>query len=98
MLLLVLWEELDPPLELDELAEGAVLSLLEVLCEVLSEADVVPEDAPEEVPEEPELLVLPLEELLVLSAPDELLEELVEPELTPLTVTFRVLLVTVQSL
>ena len=90
MLLLVLWEELDPPLELDVLAEGAVLSLLEVLCEVLSEADVDPEDAPEEVPEEPELLVL--------SAPDELLEELVEPELTPLTVTFRVLLVTVQSL
>lgn len=98
MLLLVLWEELDSPLELDVLAEGAVLSLLEVLCEVLSEADVVPEDAPEEVPEEPELLVLPLEELLVLSAPDELLEELVEPELTPLIVTFRVLLVTVQSL
>lgn len=99
MLLLVLWEELDPPLELDVLAEGAVLSLLEVLCEVLSEADVVPEDAPDKAAEElPELLVLPLEELLVLSAPDELLEELVEPELTPLTVTFRVLLVTVQSL
>lgn len=86
MLLLVLWEELDPPLELDVLAEGAVLSLLEVLCEVLSEADVDPEDAPDEAAEElPELLVLPL-------------EELVEPELTPLTVTFRVLLVTVQSL
>lgn len=98
MLLLVLWEELDSPLELDVLAEGAVLSLLEVLCEVLSEVDVDPEEAPEEVPEEPELLVLPLEELLVLSAPDELLEELVEPELTPLIVTFRVLLVTVQSL
>ena len=31
MLLLVLWEELDSPLELDVLAEGAVLSLLEVL-------------------------------------------------------------------
>lgn len=91
MLLLVLWEELDPPLELDVLAEGAVLSLLEVLCEVLSEADVDPEEAPDEAAEE-------LPELLVLSAPDELLEELVEPELTPLTVTFRVLLVTVQSL
>ena len=50
-LLLVLWEELDSPLELDVLPE--------------------PDDAP---------------------------EELVEPALTPLTVTFRVLLVTVQPL
>ena len=64
MLLLVLWEELDSPLELDVLAEGAVLSLLEVPCEVLSEADVDPEEAPDEAAEElPELLVLPLEEL-----------------------------------
>ena len=47
MLLLVLWEELDSPLELDVLAEGAVLSLLEVPCEVLSEADVDPEEAPD---------------------------------------------------
>ena len=86
MLLLVLWEELDSPLELDVLAEGAVLSLLEVPCEVLSEADVDPEEAPDEAAEElPELLVLPL-------------EELAEPALTPLTVTFRVLLVTVQPL
>ena len=86
MLLLVLWEELDSPLELDVLAEGAVLSLLEVLCEVLSEADVDPEEAPDEAAEElPELLVLPL-------------EELAEPALTPLTVTFRVLLATVQPL
>ena len=52
MLLLVLWEELDSPLELDVLAEGAVLSLLEVLCEVLSEADVDPEEAPDEAAEE----------------------------------------------
>ena len=89
MLLLVLWEELDSPLELDVLAEGAVLSLLEVLCEMLSEADVDPEEAPDEAAEElPELLVLPLEEL----------EELAEPALTPLTVTFRVLLATVQPL
>ena len=86
MLLLVLWEELDSPLELDVLAEGAVLSLLEVPCEVLSEADVDPEEAPDEVAEElPELLVLPL-------------EELAEPALTPLTVTFTVLLATVQPL
>lgn len=54
---------------------------------------MVPDDAPEE-------LVLP-EELLEL-LPDEL-EPLLEldeelPELTPLTVTFRVLLVTVQPL
>ena len=90
MLLLVLWEELDSPLELDVLAEGAVLSLLEVPCEVLSEADVDPEEAPDE--ELPELLVLPLEEL------DVLPEELAEPALTPLTVTFRVLLATVQPL
>jgi hypothetical protein len=52
LLLLVLWEELDSPLELDVLAEGAVLSLLEVLCEVLSEADVDPEEAPDEAAEE----------------------------------------------
>ena len=85
-LLLVLWEELDSPLELDVLAEGAVLSLLEVPCEVLSEADVDPEEAPDEAAEElPELLVLPL-------------EELAEPALTPLTVTFTVLLATVQPL
>ena len=93
MLLLVLWEELESPLELDVLAEGAVLSLPEVLCEVLSEVDVDPEEAPDEAAEElPELLVLPLEEL------DVLPEELAEPALTPLTVTFRVLLVTVQPL
>ena len=80
-LLLVLWEELDSPL------------LLEVPCEVLSEADVDPEEAPDEAAEElPELLVLPLEEL------DVLPEELAEPALTPLTVTFRVLLATVQPL
>ena len=91
MLLLVLWEELDSPLELDVLAEGAVLSLLEVPCEVLSEADVDPEEAPDEAAEElPELL--PLEEL------DVLPEELAEPALTPLTVTFTVLLATVQPL
>ena len=72
-------------------AEGAVLSeLLEVLPE---DVDVAPEDAPEE---EPELLVLPeLDEDEVL---EEELDELVEPEVTPLTVTFRALLVTVQSL
>ena len=35
-------------MELDVLAEGAVLSLLEVPCEVLSEADVDPEEAPDE--------------------------------------------------
>ena len=98
-LLLVLWEELDSPLELDVLAEGAVLSLLEVLCEGLSEVDVDPEEAPDEAAEElPELLVLPLEELDVLPEPDDAPEELVEPALTPLTVTFRVLLVTVQPL
>lgn len=89
MLLLVLWEELDSPLELDVLAEGAVLSLLEVPCEVLSEADVDPDEAAEELPE---LLVLPLEEL------DVLPEELAEPALTPLTVTFTVLLAMVQPL
>ena len=33
MLLLVLWEGLDSPLELDVLAEGAELTVLEVLCE-----------------------------------------------------------------
>ena len=91
MLLLVLWEELESPLELDVLTEGAVLSLLEVLCEVLSEVDVDPEEAPDEAAEElPELLVLP--EL------DDAPEELAEPALTPLTVTFRVLLATVQPL
>lgn len=85
MLLLVLWEKLGSPLELDVLAEGAVLSLLE--------ADVDPEEAPDEAAEElPELLVLPLEEL------DVLPEELAEPALTPLTVTFTVLLATVQPL
>ena len=100
MLLLVLWEELDSPLELDVLAEGAVLSLLEVPCEVLSEADVDPEEAPDEAAEElPELLVLPLEELDVLPEElDVLPEELAEPALTPLTVTFTVLLATVQPL
>lgn len=55
---------------------------------------MVPDDAPEE-------LVLP-EELLPDVLPDEpeLLPELDEelPELTPLTVTFRTLLVTVQPL
>ena len=67
--------------------------------------DVDPEEAPDEAAEElPELLVLP-EELLeelpdVLPDELELLPELDEelPELTPLTVTFRVLLVTVQPL
>ena len=99
MLLLVLWEEPDSPLELDVLAEGAVLSLPEVLCEVLSEVDVDPEEAPDEAAEElPELLVLPLEELDVLPEPDDAPEELAEPALTPLTVTFRVLLATVQPL
>lgn len=57
--------------------------------------DVAPEDAPEVVPDDaPEELLLPEEPL-----PDvlpELDEEL--PELTPLTVTFRTLLVTVQPL
>ena len=67
--------------------------------------DVDPEEAPDGAAEElPELLVLP-EELLeelpdVLPDELELLPELDEelPELTPLTVTFRVLLVTVQPL
>ena len=59
---------------------------------------MVPDDAPEEpvLPEEllPDVLpdVLP-DELELLPEPDEEL-----PELTPLTVTFRVLLVTVQPL
>ena len=57
--------------------------------------DVAPEDAPEVVPDDaPDELLLPEEPL-----PDvlpELDEEL--PELTPLTVTFRTLLVTVQPL
>lgn len=63
--------------------------------------DVAPEDAPEVVPDDaPEELVLP-EELLPDVLPElpelpELDEEL--PELTPLTVTFRTLLVTVQPL
>ena len=58
---LVLWEELAVPLEAEaEPAGEAVLSLLEVPCEVLSEADVDPEEAPDEAAEE---LVLP-EELL----------------------------------
>lgn len=60
--------------------------------------DVAPENAPEVVPDDaPEELVLP-EELLpdVLPELPELDEEL--PELTPLTVTFRALLVTVQPL
>ena len=52
--------------------------------------DVAPEDAPEVVPDDAPEELLP-EELL----PD-VLPEL--PELTPLTVTFRVLLVTVQPL
>lgn len=64
--------------------------------------DVAPEDAPEVVPDDaPEELVLP-EELLPDVLPDELelLPELDEAllELTPLTVTFRTLLVTVQPL
>lgn len=62
---------------------------------MLPEVDVAPEDAPEVVPDDaPEELLLPEEPL-----PDvlpELDEEL--PELTPLTVTFRTLLVTVQPL
>lgn len=79
----------------EEDAAGAVLSELDELPE---EAAVPPEEAPEDAPdEEPEELVLP-EELLEL--PDEPEEELL-PEwagATPLTVTFRVLLVTVQPL
>ena len=67
--------------------------------------DVAPEDAPEVVPDDaPEELVLPEEPLPdvlpelpyepeLLPEPDEEL-----PELTPLTVTFRTLLVTVQPL
>ena len=55
---------------------------------------MVPDDAPEELvlPEEPLPDVLPDEPELL----PELDEEL--PELTPLTVTFRTLLVTVQPL
>ena len=87
MLLLVLWEELDSPLELDVLAEGAVLSLPEVPCEVLSEADVDPEEAPDE-DELPEL-----EEL-----EDELLLDVFELDDSLLTVKVSVLLFTVQSL
>ena len=56
--------------------------------------DVAPEDAPEVVPDDaPEEPVLPDVLPDVLPEPDEAL-----PELTPLTVTFRVLLVTVQPL
>lgn len=75
--------------EPEELAAGAVLSELE-------DEDVAPEEAPEDAPDEvPELLALP-----ELEDEEELLEELL-PEcagVTPLTVTFRVLLVTVQPL
>ena len=67
--------------------------------------DVAPEDAPEVVPDDaPEELVLPEEPLpdVLPELPEEpeLLPELDEelPELTPLTVTFRTLLVTVQPL
>lgn len=67
--------------------------------------DVDPEDAPDEAADELPELALLLEELPepeapdVLPEPDDALEEeLVEPEVTPLTVTFRVLLVTVQPL
>ena len=57
--------------------------------------DVAPEDAPEVVPDDaPEELLLPEEPLPdVLPELDEAL-----PELMPLTVTFRTLLVTVQPL
>lgn len=81
----MLWEELDVPLDAEPevLAAGAVLVEEELLPE---EADVVPEDAPEE---ELELLVLPEPE-------EELLSGWVG--FAPLTVTFSVLLVTVQSL
>ena len=63
--------------------------------------DVAPEDAPEVVPDDaPEELLLPEEPLpdVLPELPElpELDEEL--PELTPLTVTFRTLLVTVQPL
>ena len=67
--------------------------------------DVAPEDTPEVVPDDaPEELVLPEEPLpdVLPELPDEpeLLPEPDEelPELTPLTVTFRTLLVTVQPL
>lgn len=65
---------------------------------MLPEVDVAPEDAPEVVPDDaPEELLLPEEPLPdVLPELPELDEEL--PELTPLTVTFRTLLVTVQPL
>ena len=60
--------------------------------------DVAPEDAPEVVPDDaPEELLLPEEPLPdVLPELPELDEAL--PELMPLTVTFRTLLVTVQPL
>ena len=74
--------------ELDVLlAAGAVLVEEELL--LPEEADVVPEDAPEEELELPDGLVLP-------EAEEELLSG--REGFTPLTVTFRVLLVTVQSL
>ena len=91
---LVLWDAPEAPLEavLEEPDAGAVLSELDEL----PEEDVAPEEAPEDAPdEEPEELVLP-----ELEEPDELPEELL-PECAgaaPPTVTFRVLLVTVQSL
>ena len=63
--------------------------------------DVAPEDAPEVVPDDaPEELVRPAELVLPEEPLPDVLPELDEelPELTPLTVTFRVLLVTVQPL
>ena len=84
----MLWEELAVPLEAEaEPAGEAVLSLLEVPCEVLSEADVDPEEAPDE-DELPEL-----EEL-----EDELLLDVLELDDSLLTVKVSVLLFTVQSL
>lgn len=82
----MLWEELDVPLDAEPevLAAGAVLVEEEEL--LPEEADVVPEDAPEE---ELELLVLPEPEEEPLSG---------WVGFAPLTVTFSVLLVTVQSL
>ena len=74
--------------EAEELDAGAVLSELDVL----PEEDVAPEEAPEDAPdEEPEEPVPP-----ELEEPDELLPE--GAGVTPLTVTFKELLVTVQSL
>ena len=81
-------------MEVEELAAGAVLVEEEEL--LPEEADVVPEDAPEEAPDEaPEVLVLP-EEPELPEAEEELLSGWVG--FAPLTVTFSVLLVTVQSL